>query len=74
MTIIYTPIIVTRIPADIDPSKRAEIEAKLHAARNSLHNYNSYSRDAALELAAWAITRSGAGACAYADVSSAAPY
>ena len=63
----YIPTITTRIPADIDASKHAEIKAKLDAARKTLAGRDSHSRQAAIEMAAWAITRSGAGACAYPD-------
>jgi hypothetical protein len=65
---IYTPTIVTRIPTDIDTAKHAEIEQKLDAARATLHNCNSYSRDAAIDMAAIAIMKSGVGACAYPTV------
>ena len=68
MTYIYTPAITLRIPADIPANKHAEATAKIDAARATLVNRNSFSRDAALEMAAVALFKSEAGACGYPTV------
>lgn len=65
---VYTPLIVTDIPSDIDKSQHAGIEAKLDAARKSLRRVNSYSCGAAMVAAAVAISQSGVGACGYPSV------
>lgn len=72
MTITYQPVIVTRIPSDIDQSRHAEIERQLEAARKTLCNRDSFSRARAIEMAALAISQSGASACAYPDAGAAA--
>jgi rubrerythrin len=63
MTYIYTPVITLEIPADIPTDMHPAIVAKIDAARASLTNRNSFSREAALDMAALALSKSGAGAC-----------
>jgi len=69
MPTIYTPIITTRIPADIPVNKHSEINAKLDAARATLARRDSYNRAAALDMASVALHLSGCGACGVAGVS-----
>jgi hypothetical protein len=63
MTYIYTPVITLEIPADIPTDMHPAIVAKIDTAIASLTNRNSFSREAALDMAALALSKSGAGAC-----------
>lgn len=64
----YVPRIALRIPDDIDESKHAEIASAIEEANERLERHPKNTREAAIEAAAWALTRSGHGACGVASV------
>jgi len=67
MTTYYQPIIVERIPSDIDASKHEFIRAQLAKARASIRKFESISKHRALEIAAVELHHSGVSACGYPD-------
>jgi len=74
MTHIFTPTITDIIPADIAVSAHPEVIAKLDAARGALAKFNSYNRCAAVEMAAVALSKSGAAACGIAGATAREEY